>query len=114
MCKRDREVIDQIKKELAKAMRSAFAKSEQDTIGNIKLGKDPETGIFILDEDPQWVYGREGPSNYFELRLDREFGYIISFTQGDFEIYDFELGGQDNEIRIFQSNYYSIFCSINE
>ena len=50
------------------------------------------------------MYGREGPSNYFELRLDREFGYIISFTQGDFEIYDFELGGQDNEIRIFQSN----------
>jgi hypothetical protein len=98
------DVLDQINKELAKAMRSAFAKSEQDTIGNIKLGKDPETGIFILDEDPQWVYGREGPSNYFELRLDREFGYIISFTQGDFEIYDFELGGQDNEIRIFQSN----------
>ena len=61
-------------------------------------------GITILDEDPQWVYSREGPSNYFELRLDKEYGYIISFVQGDFESYDFELGGQDNAIRIFQSN----------
>ena len=64
---------------------------------------DPETGIIILDEDPQWVYSREGAGNFFELRLDKEYGYVISFSQNDFTIYDFELGGQDNVINILQN-----------
>jgi hypothetical protein len=98
------DVLAQINKELAKAMRSEFTKQEEASIDGIKLGKDPETGIIILDEDPDWVYAREGASTYFELRLDKEYGYIISFTQEDFEVYDFELGGQGNEIRIYQSN----------
>ena len=97
------DILDQINKELAKAMRSEFDKKDS-SIDGITLGKDPETGIIILDEDPEWVYAREGASTYFELRLDKEYGYIISFTQEDFEVYDFELGGQGNEIRIYQSN----------
>ena len=32
--------------------------------------------VIILDEDPHWVYIREGPSNYIELRLDKEYGYV--------------------------------------
>ena len=36
------------------------------------------------------------------LRLDKEYGYIINIVQGEFEMYDFELGGQDNEINIEQ------------
>ena len=99
------DVLDQINKELAKQMASAGLerRSTVDHSG-IPLGKDPDTGIIILDEDPSWVYAREGATNYFELRLDKEFGYIISFVQGDFESYDYELGGQQNEIRLFQSN----------
>ena len=98
------DVLAQINKELAKQMENAGLNRKKVGTGDIPLGKDPDTGITILDEDPQWVYSREGPSNYFELRLDKEYGYIISFVQGDFESYDFELGGQDNAIRIFQSN----------
>ena len=98
------DVLAQINKELAKQMANAGLNRKKVGTGDIPLGKDPDTGITILDEDPQWVYSREGPSNYFELRLDKEYGYIISFVQGDFESYDFELGGQDNAIRIFQSN----------
>jgi len=97
-------VLDQINKELAKQMASSGLNRKRTDTSGISLGKDPTTGIIILDEDPQWVYAREGPSNYFELRLDKEYGYIISFVQGDFESYDFELGGQDGAIRIFQSN----------
>ena len=98
------DVLAQINKELAKQMANAGLNRKQPGTDHIPLGKDPETGITILDEDPQWVYSREGPSNYFELRLDKEYGYIISFVQGDFESYDFELGGQDNAISIYQSN----------
>ena len=98
------DVLDQINKELAKQMANAGLNRKRTDTGGIPLGKDPTTGIIILDEDPNWVYAREGPSNYFELRLDKEYGYIISFVQGDFESYDFELGGQDGAIRIYQSN----------
>ena len=95
------DILTQINKELAKAMRSEFDK--QRSTGDIKLGKDPETGIIILDEDPQWVYSREGAGNFFELRLDKEYGYVISFRQNDFEVFDFELGGNDNVINILQN-----------
>ena len=70
-------------------------------VGN--LGKDPETGVIILDEDPNWVWIREAASGaYIELRLDKEYGYVINIIQGEFELIDFELGGQDNEITIEQ------------
>ena len=66
-------------------------------------GKDPETGVIILDEDPQWVWIREDASGgYIELRLDKEYGYILNIIQGEFEMYNFELGGQDNDINIEQ------------
>ena len=97
------DILKQINEELAKAMKDELD-DKRSTVAGVKLGKDPETGIIILDEDPQWVYIREGPSNYFELRLDKEYGYIISFRQNDFEVYDFELGGQDNVINILQVN----------
>ena len=95
------DILKQINEELAKEMANEFDK--QRTIGDIKLGKDPETGVIILDEDPQWVWIREDASGaYIELRLDKEYGYIINIIQGEFEMYDFELGGQDNEINIEQ------------
>jgi len=95
------DILKQINEELAKEMENEFDK--QRTVGEIKLGKDPETGVIILDEDPQWVWIREDASGaYIELRLDKEYGYIINIVQGEFEMYDFELGGQDNEINIEQ------------
>ena len=97
------DILKQINKELAKAMQSEFDKKK--TSGDITLGKDPETGVIILDEDPQWVWIREDASgSYIELRLDKEYGYVLNIIQGEFEQYDFELGGVDNAITIEQVN----------
>jgi len=98
------DILKQINEELAEQMRNEFDKqAERKSIEGITLGKDPETGVIILDEDPQWVWIREDASGaYIELRLDQEYGYILNITQGEFEMYDFELLGQDNEINILQ------------
>lgn len=95
------DILAQINEELAKQMRSEFDK--QKSVDGIRLGKDPVTGVIILDEDPQWVWIREDAGGaYIELRLDKEYGYIINIIQDEFEMYDFELGGQDNAITIKQ------------
>ena len=97
------DILEQINKELAKAMRSEFDK--RSSVDGILLGKNPETGVIILDEDPQWVWIREDASGgYIELRLDKEYGYVLNIIQGEFEQYDFELGGIDNAITIQQIN----------
>jgi len=98
------DILKQINEELAKEMRNEFDKqADRKSVDGIFLGKNPETGVIILDEDPQWVWIREDASGaYIELRLDKEYGYIINIVQGEFEMYDFELGGQDNEINIEQ------------
>ena len=36
--------------------------------------------------------------------IKREYGYNINIVQGDDEIYDYEIGGNANEITIYQSN----------
>ena len=100
------DILKQINEELAKEMRNEFDKqAERKSIEGITLGKDPVTGVIILDESPQWVWIREDASgSYIELRLDQEYGYILNIIQGEFEMYDFELLGQDNEITIQQFN----------
>ena len=97
------DILEQINKELAKAMRSEFDK--RSSVDGILLGKNPETGVIILDEDPQWVWSREDASgSYIELRLDKEYGYVLNIVQSEFEQYDFELGGIENAITIQQIN----------
>ena len=97
------DILAQINKELAKAMRSEFDK--QKSVDGIFLGKHPETGVIILDEDPEWVWIREDArGSYIELRLDKEYGYVLNVIQGEFEQYDFELGGIENAITIQQIN----------
>ena len=78
---------------------------KRSVVDGIRLGKDPETGIIILDEDPEWVWIREDASgSYIELRLDKEYGYVLNIIQSEFEMYDFELGGAENVITIQQIN----------
>ena len=97
------DILKQINEELALQMRNEFDKQDQRSTEGIILGKDPVTGVIILDEDPQWVWIREDASGaYIELRLDKEYGYIINIIQGEFEMYDFQLLGQDNQIDIEQ------------
>jgi hypothetical protein len=95
-------ILDQLNLQLALQMRSEFEK--QKTSGDIKLGKDAETGITILDEDPEWYWHRESASgSVVELRLEKENSYIMNIQQGDFELLDFELGGTESEIIIIQN-----------
>ena len=93
-------ILDQINAELAKSMRNEFDKGSD----GVRLGKDPETGITLLDEDPEWVWSREDAAgNYVILRLDKEYGYVLNVIQGDYEIIDYEIGGVENAITIIQS-----------
>ena len=95
------DILKQINEELARQMENEFDK--QKSVDGIFLGKNPETGVIILDEDPQWVFIREDASGaYIELRLDKEYGYILNIIQGEFEMYDFQLQGRENEINIEQ------------
>ena len=90
-------VLDQLNLQLALQMRSQFDKKK--TSGDITLGKDAETGITILDEDPEWYWHREAASgSVIEFRLEKENSYIMNIVQGDFELIDFELGGTESEI----------------
>ena len=95
------DILKQLNEQLAKQMRSEFDKKRGT---GVITGKDEATGIIILSEEPQWLVIRETESNYFELRLDQEYGYNINIVQGDDEIYDYEVGGNVNEITIIQSN----------
>ena len=94
------DILEQINKEFAKLMRNEFDKGQD----GIRLGKDPETGITLLDEDPDWVWSREDAAgNYIELRLNKENGYVLNIVQQDYEIIDYELGGVENAIKIYQA-----------
>ena len=94
------DILDQINKELARQMRDEFDKKG----GAQRFGKDPETGIIFLDEDPQFVWSREDAAgNFIELRLDKENTYILNVQQQDYEIIDYTINGQENEINILQN-----------
>ena len=94
------DILDQINKELAKSMRNEFDKKG----GDIRFGKDPETGIIMIDDNDSYVWIREDAAgNYIELRLSKNNTYILNVRQQDYEIIDYTIGGQGNEIRIQQS-----------
>ena len=96
-------ILDQLNLQLALQMRSQFEKQKKRRDG-ITLGKDAETGITILDEDPEWYWHREAASgSVVELRLEQANSYMMNIQMGDFEIIDFELGGTESEITIYQS-----------
>ena len=99
------DILKQLNIQLAEEMRNEFDKKKSRQLTDVPIGKDPETGIIILDEQPHWVYIREGGSgSYLELRLDQEYGYVINLQQNDFEIYDHTIGGNENVINILQIN----------
>ena len=96
------DVLEQLNRQLALQMRSEFDKKK--STYDFTLGKDKETGITILDEEPQWYWHREGASgSVVELRLEQENSYMMNIQMGDFELIDFELGGIESEITIIQT-----------
>jgi hypothetical protein len=96
------DILEQLNIQLALQMRSEFDKKQGKY--DFKLGKDKETGITILDEEPQWYFHREAASgSVVELRLEQENSYMMNIQQGDFELIDFELGGIESVITIIQT-----------
>ena len=95
-------ILDQLNLQLALQLGDKLDKKKAK--GDIVLGKDEVTGITILDEDPEWYWHREAASgSVVELRLEQANSYIMNIQQGDFELLDFELGGTESEIIIYQS-----------
>ena len=93
------DVLDLLNQALARLMRGALDAKE-----GIQYGKDPETGIELYDQKPDWVIRRDdGLGNFFELRLNQSYGYNINMQQGDFEYRDYQLGDGQNEIDIIQT-----------
>jgi hypothetical protein len=92
-------VLDLINQQLARLMRGALDSRVQ----GIQLGKDPETGIELYNQAPDWVLRRDdGLGNFYELRLDQQYGYNVNMQQNDFEYRDYQLGDGQNEIDIIQ------------
>src|SRR6056300_1044387 len=76
---------------------------------NPKLGFDETTGVTILNQDPRWVYIREGAGgNYVRMELDQGYNYSINHNQNGNEIRNYEInpsgGGINNQIDIIQQN----------
>ena len=76
---------------------------------NPKLGFDAETGVTILNQDPRWIYIREGASgNYVRMELQQGYNYSIDHNQNGNEILGFEInpdgGSINNRITINQQN----------
>ena len=96
------DILEQLNRQLALQMRSEFDKKKGTY--DFTLGKDKDTGITILDQEPQWYWHREAASgSVVELLLEQENSYIMNIQMGDFELIDFELGGIESEITIIQS-----------
>ena len=96
------DILEQLNRQLALQMRSEFDKKKGTY--DFTLGKDKDTGITILDQEPQWYWHREAASgSVVELLLEQENSYIMNIQMGDFELIDFELGGRESEITIIQS-----------
>ena len=96
-------ILDQLNIQLALQLGDKLDKKKK-AKGDIVLGKDETTGITILDEDPQWYWHREAASgSVIELRLEQANSYMMNINVGDFELIDFELGGTESEITIYQS-----------
>ena len=104
------DLLKVINTQLAKTLGDKISEKETARVGSgdpskVRQGRDPITGILVVDDDPMWIWEREAASgNKIQLVLDKEYGYLINVLQGDYEIIDYELGGSENEIIIIQSN----------
>ena len=99
------DILEQINKELAIQMSDEFDKQRKRAdFSNLVFGKDPETGIILLDDNDAYVWIREDAAgNYIELRLSKENTYQLNVQQQDFYVIDYEIGGNENAITIIQT-----------
>ena len=99
------DALDQSMANLVRQAKTDLDREKQ----NPKLGFDPETGVTILNQDPRWVYIRQGASgNYVRMELDQGYNYSIDHNQNGNEIIGYEInpsgGSINNNITINQQN----------
>lgn len=95
------DILDVLNRQLALQMRSEFEKG----VDGIKLGKDPDTGIEIYDEETNWLFRRDSGSHIFEMTLNKNNTYNINLKQDALEFYDIQIGeGGNNDVTIIQVN----------
>jgi hypothetical protein len=93
------DILDVLNRQLALQMRGEFEKSSD----GIKLGKDPDTGIEIYDEETNWLFRRDSGSHIFEMNLNKNNTYNINLKQDALEFYDIRIGESGrNEVTIIQ------------
>jgi hypothetical protein len=99
------DALDQSMENLVREAKTALDRKET----NPKLGFDETTGVTILNQDPRWIYIREGAGgNYVRMELDQGYNYSINHNQNGNEIRNYEInpsgGGINNQIDIKQIN----------
>ena len=99
------DALDQSMDNLVREARTDLDRKES----NPKLGFDAETGVTILNQDPRWIYIREGASgNYVRMELQQGYNYSIDHNQNGNEIIGYEInpsgGSINNNITINQQN----------
>jgi len=99
------DILEQINRELAIQMSDEFDKQKKRAdFSNLVFGKDPETGITLLDDEDSYIWIREDAAgNYIELRLSKENTYNLNVQQQDYYIIDYSIGGNQNAIDIIQN-----------
>src|SRR6056300_1074375 len=99
------DALDQSMDNLVRQARTDLDRKES----NPKLGFDAETGVTILNQDPRWVYIREGASgNYVRMELQQGYNFFFFKQKTAYEIIGFEInpdgGSINNRITINQQN----------
>ena len=99
------DALDQSMENLIRQAKTDLDRKET----NPKLGFDETTGVTILNQDPRWIYIREGAGgNYVRMELQQGYNYSIDHNQNGNEIIDYEInpsgGSINNNITIKQQN----------
>ena len=94
------DVLAQLNKilqaEFLSELGDVFVKKEQ------KVGQLPG-GVILLDQGSNWFFRRDGSSSVVQLRLSKQYDYVIDLKQDDFVTRDFLIGdGGGNSINISQ------------
>lgn len=99
------DALDNSLAQILKEMQDEFERGERFSF----LGRDEDTGITVIDEDPKYIYIREDANgNFVRIVLDKDSTYRFNHDQNGNEVIDFDInpdgGAISNEITIKQSN----------
>lgn len=104
------DLLDQLNEALMAIFRDELLRQNEIMLRQEKTqyGFDAKTGIKLEQFGDSWHWTREdnAGNNDISLKLNRNYSYNLNVTQGDFEIYDYELGNDSsrNSIDIIQRN----------